>query len=102
MAGWEGQIPRGEFRASGASLADWLALRQIDLTGMQVPLQRLGLSSLGRMEAHLAAFLQAVTVALHVVAATAFLRGIPARMDRHKTKKTLRRGVLGVWAGFQS
>jgi pyruvate kinase len=68
MAGWQGRIHRAEFMASAQNMADWLALRQHDLTGLQEPLARLGLSSLGRMEAHVAASLQAVTAALSRIA----------------------------------
>ncbi len=68
MAGWAPRIHRPEFMASAANLADWLALRRSDLTGMQAPLARLGLSSLGRLDAHVGASLQAVTAALSVIA----------------------------------
>lgn len=64
MVGWGQRIHRAEFMASAENMADWLALRQNDLTGLQRPLAQLGLSSLGRMEGHVGASLQAVMAAL--------------------------------------
>ena len=54
-----------EYRISARNLLHYLALRQHDLRDMQRELASLGLSSLGRMEAHTLAGLDAVLAALH-------------------------------------
>ncbi|WP_126976845.1 pyruvate kinase [Frigidibacter oleivorans] len=64
LAGWVPAPGREEFRSSAANLARYLALRQHDLRGVQRGLATLGLSSLGRAEAHVAATLAAVVAAL--------------------------------------
>lgn len=56
------------FRASACNLLHYLALRQHDLRQLQNELTMLGLSSLGRLEAHTLATLEAVLVALHRLA----------------------------------
>ena len=53
------------WRASARNLVHYLAVRQHDLRDLQRDLARLGLSSLGRMEAHVLPTLNAVLVALH-------------------------------------
>jgi pyruvate kinase len=52
------------YRASGVNLAHYLAVRQFDLRREQKALSRLGLSSLGRAEAHVLATLDAVITRL--------------------------------------
>ena len=52
-------------RESGRNLLHYLALRRHDLRALQGPLARLGLSSLGRAEAHALASVDAVLAALH-------------------------------------
>jgi len=52
-------------RASALNLAHYLAVRRHDIRELQEALSRLGLSSLGRMEAHVLASLDAVHAALH-------------------------------------
>ncbi|MFZ2103517.1 MAG: pyruvate kinase, partial [Oricola sp.] len=52
FADWEPEIERGDFRAGAENLAYYLAARQRDLTDLQADLSALGLSSLGRAEAH--------------------------------------------------
>ena len=54
-----------ECRASARNLIHYLAVRQHDLRGLQRDLARLGLSSLGRMEARVLPTLNAVLLALH-------------------------------------
>ena len=56
------------FRASACNLLHYLALRQHDLRQLQNELTMLGLSSLGRLEAHTLATLEAVLTALHRLA----------------------------------
>ncbi len=56
---------------SASNLLHYLAVRQHDVRRLQVELSALGLSSLGRMEAHTLATLNAVLVALHSLAGRA-------------------------------
>ena len=53
------------FEASARNLLHYLAVRQHDIRPLQTELAALGLSSLGRLEAHTLTTLQAVLVALH-------------------------------------
>lgn len=64
MLRWQPRIERAEFVASVANMADWLALRQLDLTPLQAPLTSLGLSTLGRLEGHVRPSIDAVIAAL--------------------------------------
>ena len=54
-----------EYRPSALNLLHYLALRQHDLRPLQQDLSSLGLSSLGRTEAHALAGVDAVLAALH-------------------------------------
>jgi pyruvate kinase len=54
-------------RESARNLLHYLGLRRIDARALQDELSRLGLSSLGRLEAHVMASLQAVLVALYAL-----------------------------------
>jgi pyruvate kinase len=54
-------------RESAANLVHYLAVRRHDVRTLQDELARLGLSSLGRMEAHVMASLQTVLRVLHVL-----------------------------------
>ena len=65
----------GDYRASARNLLHYLALRQEDLRDFQHELSSCGLSSLGRMEAHTLAGLDAVLAVLH-------------RMEGRKTERT--------------
>ncbi len=62
-------------RESAYNLVHYLAVRRHDVRQLQDDLMRLGLSSLGRMEAHVMASLQAVFEALSA------LRGQPVTLD---------------------
>lgn len=64
LQSWAPRLQRQEFRASAENLADYLALRRLDLTSIQAPLAALGLSSLGRAEGHVRASVDAVMAAL--------------------------------------
>ena len=55
-------------RESAYNLVHYLAVRRHDLRPLQADLSQLGLSSLGRMEAHVMATLQAVLQTLHSLA----------------------------------
>lgn len=57
-----------EIQASARNLLHYLAIRQHDLRALQTELSSLGLSSLGRSEAHVMATLTAVLLALHKLA----------------------------------
>jgi pyruvate kinase len=54
-------------RASACNLVHYLSVRRHDVRELQDDLARLGLSSLGRMEAHVMASLQAVLEALYAL-----------------------------------
>ncbi|MBK8740023.1 MAG: pyruvate kinase, partial [Betaproteobacteria bacterium] len=54
-------------RESAYNLVHYLAVRRLDVRELQKELTQLGLSSLGRMEAHVMASLNAVLEALHVL-----------------------------------
>lgn len=56
------------YRASARNLVHYLALRRYDIRGLQEELATLGLSSLGRAEAHVMATFDAVLRALHGLA----------------------------------
>ena len=64
-----------EHRASAANLLHYLALRQHELRPLQQRLTEIGLSSLGRSEAHVLATLDAVISALRALA------GLPPRTE---------------------
>jgi pyruvate kinase len=64
---WEAGIERSVFRYSAFNLACYLALRRRDLRELQQALVPLGLSSLGRCEAHVLASLDAVIAALVLI-----------------------------------
>jgi len=67
------QVAR-EHRASGRNLIHYLALRREDIRGLQSDLGGLGLSSLGRLEGHVLATLEAVLGALHSLAGRRYER----------------------------
>lgn len=66
---WAPYIQRPEFHESARNLADYLALRRGDLTPFQPRLTALGLSSLGRAEAHVRPSLDAVLSILRLLGA---------------------------------
>ncbi|ODM41539.1 pyruvate kinase [Cereibacter johrii] len=68
MADWATRVRRLEFLPSVANMADWLALREADLTTLQPRLSRLGLSTLGRLDGHVRPSLEAVIAALSAIA----------------------------------
>jgi len=57
-----------DYRDSARNLVHYLALRQHDIRSLQSQLARLGLSRLGRAEAHVLGTLDAVRTALHALA----------------------------------
>lgn len=64
MAAWNPALQREDFEASAQNLADYLALRKVELRPLQAELAALGLSSLGRCESHVLPTLNAVIAAL--------------------------------------
>ncbi len=66
--GWRSQITRRSFLISGLNFAHYLALRRRDLRSLQPVLSMWGLSSLGRIEAHVQSNLDAVLVSLADIA----------------------------------
>lgn len=64
---WEGQIQRKAFRESAENLSYYLALRNRDITQLQIDLIPWGLSSLGRLESKTLVTLDAVIATLYDV-----------------------------------
>ncbi|WP_444667030.1 pyruvate kinase [Cereibacter changlensis] len=71
MARWAPRVQRQAFLGSVCNMADWLALREADLTPLQADLSRLGLSTLGRLDGHVRPSLDAVIAALAAIAGEA-------------------------------
>jgi pyruvate kinase len=70
LAGWRPAIARADFLPSAQNLAHYLAFRRADIRPLQERLSRLGLSSLGRAEAHVMASMEAVLATLSALAAS--------------------------------
>lgn len=70
-----------DHRPSARNLLHYLSLRQEDVRDLQLELSRLGLSSLGRTEAHVIAGLEAVLAALRKIADVAPLPPADAPVD---------------------
>lgn len=68
LASWRPSIKRTEFESSAANLASYLAFRKADLRELQDDLATLGLSSLGRCEAHVLASIDALLASLARIA----------------------------------
>jgi pyruvate kinase len=68
MAQWQPSLRRRGYRASAENLAAYIGLRRQDLRATQDRLAALGLSSLGRCEAHVEASLEAVLCGLRAIA----------------------------------
>jgi len=67
LAGWRPRLRGSAYAGGAANLAAYLAFRQHDIRDIQDELAALGLSSLGRTEAHVRAGLAAVSAALRAV-----------------------------------
>ncbi len=65
---WRPYLKRRGYRASAENLAAYIGLRRQDLRPLQERLAALGLSSLGRCEAHVGASLDAVLTGLRAIA----------------------------------
>ncbi|WP_068315083.1 pyruvate kinase [Aliiruegeria sabulilitoris] len=66
--GWRPAIEREDFLPSAKNLARYLALRKVDLRGIQDGLVLMGMSSLGRCESHVGPTLDAASATLACVA----------------------------------
>lgn len=64
LAQWQPYLHNPDYHASAANLAAYIGLRRHDLRQLQSQLTHIGLSSLGRCEAHVMATLNAVIYAL--------------------------------------
>lgn len=64
MATWRPRLLGSDYAGSAANLSAYLTFRHHDIRGIQDELSRLGLSSLGRTEAHVRAGIAAVAAAL--------------------------------------
>lgn len=67
---WRSSIKRRSFLVSGLNFANYLALRRRDLRWLQTALSSLGLSSLGRIEAHVLPNLDAVIASLAAISSS--------------------------------
>jgi pyruvate kinase len=74
---------------SARNLAHYIALRHRDIRPLQDELARLGLSSLGRAEAHVIATLDAVLAAVHGLAGRTW-HHLPRALDFHEGNRLLR------------
>lgn len=69
---WRPHIRRRSFLSSAANLAAYLGLRRHDLRSLQNNLANLGLSSLGRSEAHVLASVEAIIHILKVISGKSY------------------------------
>ena len=85
-----------ECRASARNLIHYLAVRQHDLRELQRGLARLGLSSLGRMEANVLPTLNAVLLALHRLAGETSSAEVVSDTDMDLGDRLLRAHALQI------
>lgn len=90
---WHPLVADTAFRKSAQNLAHYLALRRNDLRTLQQALSPLGVSSLGRCEAHVLPTLDAVLATLGVIAGAdpATLPPRPSRRAFAESERTLAR-----------
>ncbi|TCS71364.1 pyruvate kinase [Sulfuritortus calidifontis] len=87
LRGWRPCLKRAPFVADAANLAAYISFRRQDLRELQDRLAELGLSSLGRCEAHVLATLDAVLINLD-----ALLGGPPQLAELEKLAGRIRQG----------
>ena len=75
---------------SARNLAHYLALRRVDLRELQEALAHIGLSSLGRSEAHVLATLERVLAVLHRLGGHAWMPSTPPVGIRHGRERLVR------------
>src|SRR4029434_3033610 len=93
------------YRDSARNLLHYLAVRQIDLRPLQSGLASIGLSSLGRMEAHTLSTLGEVLFALHRIADQNWAPDAKSPVEFNNGQMSLNRHaetLLGVPAGQRS
>jgi hypothetical protein len=104
---WRSLVADTSFKPSALNLADYLALRRHDVRSLQRSLVPLGVSSLGRCEAHVLPTLDAVLATLAAIAGDS-AESIPKRPPRRcfeVASENLRRqttAVLGPISGPRS
>lgn len=99
FARWRPAIRRRAFAASALNLAHYLALREHDLRELQRALIPLGVSSVGRSEAHVLASLDAVTCAVAALAGrsmTSVRRPSPRQFFRGEDRLAAAMSLLGT------
>src|SRR5262245_49737309 len=93
------------YRDSARNLLHYLAVRQVDIRQLQTGLASLGLSSLGRMEAHTLNTLNAVLFALHRITNQNWAPDAKSLVDFNTGEMLLNRhaeNLLGLPAGKRS
>ena len=98
---WHAGITERAFLPASRNLADYLALRRLDLSDLQSTLAMLGLSSLGRSEAHVRATLDALCATLSRLAGAGAPPYPPAgafSAGRHALDRA-QRGLFGTSPG---
>jgi pyruvate kinase len=93
------------YRDSARNLLHYLAVRQVDVRKLQMALAAIGLSSLGRMEAHTLSTLHAVLFALHRIADQDWKPEVRPPVNLDTGQMLLARhakALLGVPAGKRS
>src|SRR5215467_8884681 len=88
---WRPLVADTSFKQSARNLAHYLALRRHDLRPLQQALVPLGVSSLGRCEAHVLPTLDAVLATLTAIAGTASIPKHPPRRSFEAASENLRR-----------
>jgi pyruvate kinase len=93
------------YHDSARNLLHYLAIRQVDVRQIQMALAAIGLSSLGRMEAHTLSTLNAVLFALHRIADQDWKPAVRPPVNFDTGRMLLARhakALLGVPAGKRS
>lgn len=101
LASWAGALQRPAFDASAANLAHYLALRRRDSRRLQDDLARAGLSSLGRIEAHVLPALDATLAALDCLVRGRRLAALPPPMAAagHRALQRAQHRIFGADPG---
>lgn len=104
LALWQAYLHHPDYLASAANLAAYIGLRRQDLRTLQSRLGRLGLSSLGRSEAHVMATLDAVTYALKMLDGATQLINPLADINKamRHGQQLLRQNTTRLFSGTQN
>ncbi len=95
--GWRARLAGSRFAPSARNLADYLALRDADLSALQPRLAALGLSSLGRSEGHVLASLAALEATLARLAGVADAPAHPAPAQLVAADRRLQRAQAALF-----